>query len=268
MFLLQSSSLPYENQTITLDAIEELGYKWDDFGIVPFTEEITNIKESYDEPVVLMGSCKAIRLTSLYPQLTPGVFFNEETFNVEAWVNGLGKEMLNHDTEVTTFGKLLEQGFEDDVFLRPVGDLKLFTGTVFNFEELKEWWSNNRNDSDNPAYRIVEDTEIVKSTAKNITGEWRCFSVNGKVISGSQYRKNGRTNHNESFPDPVKLYAEEMLSRWRPHDVIVVDIAQLPDNSFRVIEFNCFNASGWYKTDRVAILKAVNDYVLENYKCQ
>lgn len=264
MFLIQSSSLPYENQTMTLDAIEELGIGWEDFGVIPFVEEITNAKDQYNEPVVLLGSCKAVRLAENYPQMNPGIFFNHETFTVNAWVEGLGEMMLNHDTEVTTFGELLE-GFDGDVFIRPITDLKLFTGAVFNFEELVEWWSHNKTRSDNPALNMVETTEITKSTAKNIIGEWRCFSVNGKVISGSQYRINGRTNHNESFPNEVKEYAELALSKWRPHDVVVVDIAQLPDNSFRVIEFNCLNASGWYKADRVAVLNAVHNYALENY---
>lgn len=264
MYLIQSSSLPYENQVQTLDAIEELGIPVEDFGIIPFNEEIHGVRESYGEPVILLGSCKSVRLAPNYPQLNPGVFFNEENFKVQKWVEMLGDEMLNKDIIETTIGDLVD-GFDGDLFIRPETDLKLFAGMTVNHKEFVEWFGNNETRGEvKSAYPVSKESKVVASSPKNIIGEWRCFIVNGKIISGSQYRNVGYTNHHESFPQEVQDYAENVLKTWVPHDVCVADVAKLRDNSFRIIEFNCFNASGWYKSDQKKILKAVHDYVMES----
>lgn len=259
--LMQSSCLPMDQLHQTLDALDNLSIQYADFGMIPFTDELVGVESQYTQPVLLLGSCKMVKVARQhYPHLQPGVFFDEEAFQVETWCQQLGSMMLNHDSEVTTFAELLEP-FEGHKFLRPLGDLKQFNGTELTHPEYVEWFQNNYN----PDMGIVEDGFVAAASAKNIAAEWRCFMVEGKAVSGSRYRKGGHLKVEDSFPADVAVFAEAMAERWTPAPVYVIDIAQLNDGTYRVIEFNCFNASGWYKTDRAKVLNAVYAYVVDTY---
>lgn len=262
MFIIQSSNLSFAEQAPTLDALDELGIPYTDVGVIPFSDELVNIEDSYDEPVVVLGSCKLVALasSSKYPQLNEAVFFKEENMRVEKWIEEMGSEMLNYDSKKTTFGELLEEPFEDDIFIRPTRDLKQFAGTVVNHAEYVEWFNNNKQRTGNLYTEILEHGEVMAAPAKNIAAEWRVFIVNGKVIDGSRYRLDGQMSWDEDFPWDVKMYALTMSKIWQPHLTYVIDIAMLRDETYKVIEYNCFNASGYYKVDRKKILRAVHEF--------
>lgn len=255
--LMQSSCLPLDQQERTVRALHDLGVPVEDFGMIPFTDELVGVAQRYPYPVVLLGSAKMVKVARQhYPELTPGVFFDEQTFLVETWCRELGAIMLNHDTETTSFGALLAP-FEGYRFIRPLGDLKQFNGTTLNHAEYVEWFGNNRN----PELGVTEEGPVASAAAKNIVAEWRCFMVEGRAVSGSQYRRNGQLAVVADFPDKVAEFAENIAARWAPAPIFVMDVALLRDGQYRVIEFNCFNASGWYEADREAVLAAVDHYV-------
>jgi len=261
MYLIQSSNLPYDRQLELAEELTDMEIPFEDYGIVPFTDELTGIREQYDEPVILLGSCKAINLVKKYPQVNPGVFFDEQTFNVNVWNGILQSAMLNFDSINRSVEKLA-QGFDGYLFIRPLTDLKLFSGMVVNHSEFMEWWDYNKYKGGDPIYDIPGSMVVSVAPPKQIMAEWRCFTLNGKVISGSQYKKNDQLDISDSCPDEVIGYANSIIDLWRPHDIVVVDICQLRDNTYRIVEFNCFNGSGWYKADKRKVLKAVHDYVL------
>ncbi len=88
--------------------------------------------------------------------------------------------------------------------------------------------------------------------------ESRFFVVGGKVIDGAFYRMYGQRFSGVAKPDEIEA-AQEMANVWLPHETCVMDIAKT-EEGLKVIEFNCFNGSGFYVNDISKIVKAVTEY--------
>ena len=83
--------------------------------------------------------------------------------------------------------------------------------------------------------------------------------VGGKVISGSTYKMHKQRLVQRETDRAVIREAQELADGWLPHDVCVMDIALTKDGP-KIIEFNCFNSSGFYYHDIGAIVAAVTKY--------
>jgi hypothetical protein len=62
----------------------------------------------------------------------------------------------------------------------------------------------------------------------------------------------------------VPIFVEDMCKIWTPAEVFVMDIGESLKNLY-VIECNCFNSSGFYKSDLDKIIKDVSDFVISQY---
>ncbi len=51
---------------------------------------------------------------------------------------------------------------------------------------------------------------------------------------------------------------QKLADKWLPNPTCVMDVA-LVDDEYKVIEFNCFNSSGFYKNDINKIVMAVTN---------
>ena len=69
--------------------------------------------------------------------------------------------------------------------------------------------------------------------------------VGGRAVTGSQYRRYHRLEVQVGLPDSVVRFAEETAEVYSPAEVFVIDVAQSGDSLF-VVEYNCFNSSGFY----------------------
>jgi len=61
-------------------------------------------------------------------------------------------------------------------------------------------------------------------------------------------------------PDHVLCFAEETAKIWRPDDVYVMDVCET-DDDLKIVEFNCFNASGFYNCNVGQIVRKVSCFV-------
>ena len=97
------------------------------------------------------------------------------------------------------------------------------------------------------------------SPGKRIYREYRFFVVNGKVVTGSQYRVGLRVFSTECNEKDVIRYAQKMVDLWSPDVGYVLDIADTPEG-FKVIEVNCLNASGFYACDMGKVVFALEEF--------
>lgn len=238
--------------------------------LTPFGDTINYL---FDPPpsdafVIPYGSTK---LTALARQLCwEGLFYDPETLRVDAWVKNRD-DMVNQQVEFLTVAAV-ERQFRDAThdgyfFIRPVEDLKAFTGVCVPVRELAHWSTSHHAGSAfgsgvHYAKEFTKDTLCAVSPAVEIKMEWRFWIVDGCVVSGSLYYSNRNLVRIRVGPGSVFDAARKLASKWLPHPVCVMDVALVGDE-FKVLEFNTFNSSGFYADDICSIVTAVSDYAVK-----
>lgn len=190
----------------------------------------------------------------------PGVYFNLDNFNYKSWIKFYGDNVFNSPSEsnISTI-KFLNLSLLDDnkmYFIRPVDDLKSFSGTVVSKKELTIFI----NEVNNGKYsQLDEYTEIIIAPAYKIEKEWRCFIVDKKVATASLYKKHGSLCiSNKDIPETMILFAEEMSKLWEPAKIFTLDIG-LANNKYYIIEAQCSNSSGFYECDVLKLVQSIKN---------
>lgn len=185
----------------------------------------------------------------------PGTFLNDN-HDQRIWTEAYGRDnMLNDDVEFYEFYKI--PTYEGTRFIRPVDDIKRFTGTVVHIEELENWKEATQRVADEYS-RLRPTTVCGVSGVKEIGMEWRFFVVAGRVISGSRYRQWGLSDVRRLEPQTAPwIFAQKMADRWQPSVAFVLDIASLISGQHKVVEINCINSAGFYASDMNAVVAAI-----------
>lgn len=215
--------------------------------VIPFSHELTP-KPDVENPIVVMGSTTLVKIAKSYGW-GPGVWFNDN-FTFERWKAGWGDELLNADAVVCRFEDV---NFTGTKFIRPVDDLKLFAGGVVHADKFNEWKENVLRYDDG---MVNSNTLVVVSSPREIYAEFRCFVINGHVVTASQYKRGDRVISSEIVDDRIIEYAQKMVDRWQPDVGFVIDIADTRDG-LKVIEINNLNSSGFYKINLAKLVTAI-----------
>lgn len=180
-----------------------------------------------------------------YP-LTRNVFkdrkeavFSLEDYSFEDWYNIFGKEnMVNSNPQIVLAKDI--KWTDEEMFVRPLLDTKSFNGGIYNQNTLKF------------------DGVCVVAPIKTIAKEFRFFVIDGNIVGASQYKLNGELYSSSLVDEPAKEFASEMIKRFQ-FDGYVIDIAQV-DNSYKIVELNCLNASGFYEINLTSLINAVTSF--------
>lgn len=220
--------------------------------VVPFSHEVLPEPVSKDR-IMVSGSTA---LSFIGQEKGWCVFYNDN-FNHKAWVKNIGDNLLNVDALVGGFGHM--NPIWDEFFIRPVEDRKIFAGQIVSKSEYKDWKIKTENAHKDGYTTLTPDTEVVLSSLKNIHSEWRFFVVDGKIVTGSLYKRYGILYQQPVLShDEVISYAQELVDMWQPDRAFVIDIA-LTDKGYKVIEYNCMNSCGFYKSDVGKIVSAIQE---------
>jgi hypothetical protein len=132
-------------------------------------------------------------------------------------------------------------GKNDQVFVRPNGCQKTFTGRLADRESFADAVAPARYD---PA------TLIVVAEPKPITREWRLVVAERQVIAASQYLEHGVIQVSKGCPQEVWSFASEMLARvtWQPDEIFMMDICESAHHLY-LLELNSFSCSALYECD-------------------
>lgn len=223
--------------------------------VVPFAHElIPDINFDPSEKVLVMGSDSLIK-ASQRKNWWPGAFTNDN-FHYQKWVAHHGQEMLNHDAMVVKFGNVIPPKDDEFFFIRPAEDFKIFAGTVITPDNFTSWQEKAVAYGDT----LNADTEVIISSAKPIQQEFRFFIVNSVIITYSSYKIGGRVKAEIHVDKDVENYVRRVIQQWEPDYAYVMDIARTV-NGFKIIEYNCINASGFYAADCQKIVVALTGLV-------
>ena len=225
--------------------------------IIPFSDRLPQFEiQGHSIPY---GSTTFNALAYQNETLKKGLFFDNNTFLIENYLDKWNGHMLNSGSRICTFRELINSKTEDEklLFIRPNDDSKSFAGEVIQFADIKEWY-------DKLALIGNSDMEskIVVSEPYNIQSEWRLWIVKNKVIAASKYREYFQLKKEEGCPLEVVSFAEQRCQEYTPHDVFVMDVCRSGDEYY-IVECGCMNGAGFYKADIDNIVKSVSDYFIK-----
>lgn len=254
MWIIQSN-MNYEN------GVEDLKNYLKDNEIPHVLVDIFKGNDSFyisgtDEPLYLDGRNDILcigsyRLSRMMNEklISPGSFMNDN-FTYSKWIEHWGIRMLNHDSIVQKISNIEIPDSWNKVFARPLKDNKLFTGGLFNSNDLLTHINGKILNEGN------KDEKLLISSRKNITAEYRLFVVDGIIVTGSLYKLRNQLTLSDYVDSDVLDFANDCLDIWQPSLAFVLDIA-ITDIGCRIVEVNNIASAGLYKADVSKIVNAL-----------
>jgi hypothetical protein len=223
--------------------LEQMGVKYQPVSIsVPTYDIVPDVH--HDGPIITNGS---IMLSHIANERCwrPGSDFNQN-FSYNVWFGKFKPHLLNKDA---TFSTLKGRPTLNEFFIRPMFDEKAFTGRVMKLSEYDNWKKDYRS-----------DLTVIWASVKPVGQEHRHFIVDGKVISSSRYKLNGKPNFSSQVDQFIIDFANKMCSIWTPSRMFVLD-TYVTGDEIGIVELGCFGHAGFYETDIQKIVHAVNQTV-------
>lgn len=257
-FYIQNNLLSREYLKGTRESVEHLPHQF--IYTVPFSDEIYSEFPIEGSEVIPYGSTHFIYL-GLRKFSWKGLYFDLANFDYEMAINNRNDMLNNHLTMSAKHAVIFmkENDPNEEWFVRPVKDLKQFTGTVIKAKEWYDWLSDAVECVSQGSYRIDESDRLVIAPPQKIDAEWRWFIVGGKVISGSQYKLNGKWEKERIVDRQLICEAQKLADKWLPNSCCVMDVASVRGKK-KVIEFNCINSSGIYSVDQKKVFDSLFEF--------
>jgi hypothetical protein len=231
--------------------------------VIPFSDELPDVPE--DLPTIFYGATNFINTVWKSGKWRPAAWYSNEAFSYDNYIAKYGDQMLNADGRIMTmeqFG-LEKHDREKLFFVRPIRDLKEFSGELMTFGCYSDWFDG----ISHGGFTIGPDCLILVADPKEIAEEFRLFIVEGRVVAASRYKKGSRfSRHNvtSDVSSDVLLYGEQQSRRYSPAPIFVMDIG-ITEEGPKIIELGSFNSAGLYAANEADIVEAVNSYVKGAY---
>jgi hypothetical protein len=268
-YIIQENVFREEHYDLLQKAIHRLGLSHTIVRIFPFVDKIVDLKDIKGESfnvddlpefvpptknVFVFGAIKLARIAA-DRGWSPGSLMNSN-HDFVVYSQYYKENLLNYDSIIARVGDEFNWEVDQVRFIRPTQDTKAFTGKVFNRNQWREMVEHNlynfRSDQFN------ENTLIQVSTPKNIHKEIRCWVVDGKVVTASQYQLNGRFVLDDNIEPEAIRFAQKMVKLYRLADAFVIDVC-LTDNGWKIVECGCINCAGFYKSNLQRMIMAVDN---------
>lgn len=260
-WLVQTNLIKEESSKGIEEATKNVpGCQFQGIKIIPFSDTVEfGFPPDFVAPKGLLipyGSTSMIKMFAKSNLDKSGFFFDSENFRTSKWVKELGDAMLNHDAKVMPLSEASQLKSDKFYFMKPDNDLKDFTGSIVNANGIDKFY----NEVSAGGFTFKTDIPVVLSSLKNTGWEWRFFMMEDHIISCSSYKLKEQVNTTKGVSMQVKSFARDVSRVWRPDEIYVMDICET-DNGLKVVEFNCFNGSGFYACDLNKIVEEVSEYV-------
>ncbi|WP_294291982.1 ATP-grasp domain-containing protein [uncultured Chryseobacterium sp.] len=253
-FLVQANVYHDPDHYKIVDALEELNIDYQVINIPPTAEKIDFKTNRTD--VFVYGSVTIARLGRQNTHWFPGSFYGGNHL-YEIYSKYYGAYLLNHEVTVHKISDKLIWEKDEKKFIKPYNEAKIFTGRVFSKTEWEDFVFEALKNSSN---RITEDSLIQVSEVKRTLKEARLWIVGGQIIDAGYYKFNNQAPFEEKVSEDGLAFAREMLQLFNLEEAFVMDIC-LTKESWKIVEINCINSSGFYPNTNVkSIIKALNIY--------
>jgi len=241
---IQCTELPDTHTLKLLEAAKARNLPTFGIGIIPFSHELTGLEEiDASKPCMFYGSIQLLqKIQKDYPQYYPAMYFQEELYDplqLRLWQ--YSNKMLNRFIDILLVSDLRKNWIKQPMFVKSRKP-KLVTGMVLEPEK-DDWdtWVIEHAHLDGDAVLAV-------SPIQKIDKEWRFFVIDGEVVTGSLYRRDGYRCIYE--PISQEVWDEAIvLAKELPSKNIVMDVARTCEGEYKIIEFNSINSSGFYNCD-------------------
>jgi len=228
--------------------------------VIPFSHELVSEDPLPDPPglKIVMGSISLGKAAEKLGWL-PGAFINSN-FHFREWRKHYGQHLLNDDATICKFKDVKWDEDWGSFFIRPCLDDKSFSGQILSWKDYDSWRHKvvDLQEHDTSFYCLTPETEVCYGKPKEIYQECRFFVVDGRIVTGSQYKIGRRVISNEVVPPKLQELAQTMVDLWQPHRAFALDIADTP-NGFKVIEIGCLNSCGFYAANVQKLVLALNE---------
>jgi hypothetical protein len=204
--------------------------------------------------VIGYGTFPFAREIQLHRHWTPGAWSDPANLDCSCYFAHFGKHLLNQNYAILPGVEAVRQqdwlyeafGRDDEVFARPTGCGKVFTGRCIFRDDFASALGPTRYDP---------TTLVVVAAPREIGREWRLVFAGDRVVAGSQYAVEGSKCVEPGCPDAVCAFAEAMLAeaRWRPDPIFMMDVAE-SDGRLWLVELNGFSCSWLYGCDLAAVV--------------
>lgn len=218
--------------------------------IVPFSDDFPDVDIPEGCPVVVHGTNTLIK-NFWKKGWKPGAFFHPDHFRPSLWQQIYGPHFLNSDGALMKLKDV--EAFADPIFIRPNGDFKDFSGSLVDRQGLQKFVKSVQEGG----FTFDDTLDVFIAPAKNLFEEYRMFIVDGKVVSSSKYRLRTILDKKPNSPSEVVDFANRMAKIWNPEKAFVMDVCKTDEGELKVLELNCFNASGVYAAPLLPVIQAV-----------
>lgn len=219
----------------------------------PFSVEPNVFDQTYYFPI---GTFKFVKefnekfASQVFPE-------NLDNFKWSSYARFIGNDLLNSDyillpaAEIARLKYQILGQFGDDckIFVRPDSGAKPFDGQILDITELNYFSS------------MFGGELTVISKPKKILGEWR-FAVkdNGTILGVSLYKYQDNVVYVEACPPEMRNFVSGICIKMvdKPAGAFTVDVAQLTDMTFKIIEINSLHHSGLYEMKPEPIINYIS----------
>lgn len=268
-YIIQENLFREEHYDLLHESLKRLGLKHTTVRVFPFVDIITDISlipddfnnvedlpdyNPKDNKVFIFGSTKMSRIAKERGWYI-GTLLNDN-HDYEVYSQYYKDNLLNYDSDIVTLTSKIFWEEDELKFIRPTLDTKAFTGALFTEIEFNDMIENKLHNYRSKFFN--EDTLIQIASPKNIYKEIRCWVVDGKIITASQYRLGCRFSLDDNVEQEALDYAQSMVDVFQLADAFIIDVC-LTENGWKIVECGNINVAGFYKSNIAKMIMAVED---------
>ncbi|WP_298513549.1 ATP-grasp domain-containing protein [uncultured Kordia sp.] len=255
LFLVQSNIYSDPDHNRIFDALHDLNIPFEKIQLNSETQEITVEADRTD--VFVYGSVKLARLAKSNTHWNPGSFYGGN-HQYEIYSTYYQENLLNYDVEVFQFEDPIDWKPNEQKFIKPYKDAKIFTGKVFT---KTKWTDFVENSLENPKTPLLHAKSLVQaSIPKEIYKEARLWIVGGQIVAAVYYKFNGDVVFEAEVAEEGIVFAKKMIQIYEVDEAFVMDIC-LTNYGWKIVEINCINSAGFYPNLNVhSLVKALDIY--------
>lgn len=258
-WIVQENVCQEAKWTELISSLERLNIQHSVHKVVPFTGDLIPEPIVTEDKVFCYGSISMLNVAKRN-NWKPGVI---EVPDYQIQMNSPWKQFYLNSKPIFRYvwqlaDKLL---LNDHYFIKPDNDSKFISGQVMTREEIKQWAYNITILGDNDGSNVNKDSIVQLSEPTNkIRKEARFWIINDHVVTFSLYKLGKTIIHDRKLVDSgMSAFAHWLCSMmstyyWRPADAYCLDICEISDNEYRIVEINNINSSGLYDADTQMIV--------------
>lgn len=253
-WLIETDVFSEDVQKETCDVISKLfpndkiitsNYAITDFKLTPPQEDVCIIRGSF-------GLVNTVTRWLVKGEIKRPFMFNFSPYNFTNFAPTFKHYLLSEDFRVCNMDEVPKNS---DYFVRPNSGNKTFSGNIYTPDKLVEEMEYLKQHNNHPS-----DIEVVYSSVKNISEEYRCIVIGGNVIDSCYY--NHKKEFNRLYENKTQVH--NFVANLETYlDDYVIDIC-LSDGKLKVLECNCILTSSYYDCDRYLIYPLLRDRAINS----